>query len=317
MAWIPGGERRTAHAALALLLATALACGSSAPQGTTGGGAVGGGGTGGGTTGGGAVGGGGTGGGGTGGATGGPVCPGADPAPSGYPTCHQNTDCHNVGAFCMLSVPAGCGTCMRATMQCATDADCNSAALVCVPYTIAPGPCTCPPYDGTQCKPACTSTSCAADEQCLASGHCQPLPCTSGYTCTAGLVCKVGDAAADPHGCVPEACTQGYACAAGLVCKVGDAAADAHGCAPEACSQGYTCPAGTTCAASSSADPHGCSPIHCSTTHPCPVNTTCDPAAPGEGCSIRTCTHDAECDCGACVNGACAPHLGVCVTLAG
>jgi hypothetical protein len=85
-----------------------------------------------------------------------------------------------------------------------------------------------------------------------------------------------------------------------------------HGCAPQACAQGYACPAGTTCAAGSYADSHGCSPIHCSAAHPCPVNTDCDPAGPGEGCNIRRCTRDAQCDCGACVNGSCAPQLGVC-----
>jgi hypothetical protein len=222
------------------------------------------------------------------------------------------------GAICNLTVLTGCGTCMRGTMQCTTDADCHSAALVCEPYTIAPGPCTCAPLDGTRCQPACTSTSCAADEQCLPSGHCQPLSCAKGYMCAAGFVCLVGGTGADAHGCAPASCAQAqYTCPAGLVCNAGAAGADAHGCAPQACSQGYTCPSGTTCAASAYADPHGCSPFHCSATHPCPVNTTCDPAAGDQGCNIRMCTDDAECDCGACVNAVCSPHLGICITLTG
>jgi hypothetical protein len=282
-----GGMRSAVGVALAIL-STAVACGPSAPGTAT------------------------TGGGGGTGAPGGPVCPGSDPPPAGYATCRQEADCK--GLSCLQSVPSqpGCGVLMGATTRCASDADCGPGSSVCEPYTVPPGPCTIAPYDGTQCTPPCTSTSCAADQQCLASGHCQPIPCTQGYTCAAGLVCKVGDAAADPHGCAPLPCTQGYTCAAGLVCQP-DPLVDVHGCAPQPCSQGYTCPAGTTCGGSSITDPHGCSPIHCSATHPCPVNTTCNPAGLGDGCTSRRCTHDAECDCGACVSGFCADHVGICV----
>jgi hypothetical protein len=157
------------------------------------------------------------------------------------------------------------------------------AGNVCGP--IVPGSCNCSPT-GKECEPACTSTSCAAGEQCLASGHCQTISCTMGYPCAAGFNCLVGGAGADAHGCAPAPCAQG----------------------------GYVCPAGTTCLAALGADPHGCSPIHCSATQPCPVNMTCDPAAPGQGCKIRRCTGDGDCDCGACVGGTCAPYLGICAS---
>jgi hypothetical protein len=157
---------------------------------------------------------------------------------------------------------------------------------------------------------------CAADMQCLASGHCQPTPCGPGYSCTSDQTCKPGDAAADAHGCIPKSCTNGFMCAADQECSATAAAADAHGCGPRQCTNGYACPTWYNCMAGAGADQHGCTPIPCSSTAPCGVNESCDPTQPGRGCGLRACTSDRDCDCGACVERYCRPSLWVCSTQA-
>jgi hypothetical protein len=213
----------------------------------------------------------------------GPVCPGSSPPASGYPLCRTQTDC-NVGAMCVAEPLPLCDVCLGTSHECTTDADCATANGFCQPTSIAGETCVCGPLTGTQCGPQCTSTSCPTDYQCLADGHCAPTPCTQGYSCATGTTCNASGPTADAHGCAPQLCTAGFQCAAG------------NQCSPTA----------------TGADPHGCAPILCTTNASCGVNFTCTPGAANGGCSPRKCALDSDCDCGACVEGSCAPHLYIC-----
>ena len=215
------------------------------------------------------------------------LCPDTPPPPSGYSTCRNQGDCTG-SKLCMLA-PGFTGCIACGTGGCTKDADC-AADQVCGPS------CFCPALTSAGlalCLQRCTSTSCAKDEVCGASGRCEPAPCTGGFACGVGMACKgnSGPLAADAHGCVPASCsTDGYACPAGYRCTASTMNADAHGCAAGPCDS-----AGAAA---------------------CPPNMECNPATNNykdfRGCSVRTCTKDADCDCGACVVGICAPRIGVC-----
>lgn len=215
------------------------------------------------------------------------ICPDTPPPPSGYSTCRNQSDCTG-SKLCSLA-PTFIGCLFCGTGGCTKDTDC-AADQVCGPS------CFCPVLTasgGRRCVQRCTSTSCAKDEVCGSSGLCEPAPCMGGFACSAGLACKgnSGPLAGDAHGCVPASCsTDGYSCPAGYRCTASTMNADVHGCAAGPCD--------STGAAA------------------CPFNMECNPATNNykdfRGCTIRSCTKDSDCDCGACVVGICAPRVGVC-----
>ncbi len=84
-------------------------------------------------------------------------------------------------------------------------------------------------------------------------------------------------------------------------------------CVPSCADGSAPCDAGETCGASGL-----CVPTPCNAGYTCGVNTSCQvgsPQADDHGCVRKTCTMDADCDCGACVGGACYDGPGVCTFL--
>lgn len=209
------------------------------------------------------------------------VCPGAAPAPAGYPPCRTSADCPRTFDVCAHDPVGGCGV-GPPPPECYADTDCTGGQVCLV---ITPIGCS---GEGSHCIAPCTPTSCAADEACGTNGHCGPKPCTAGYLCATGTVCGPTRAAADAHGCAPASCA----------------------------TDGYQCPTDFRCAASSSADPHGCTAISCTEGYTCPENFDCNPSSTRlHQCDQRACTTDAECDCGACIQNRCEDRLFVCSTL--
>lgn len=208
----------------------------------------------------------------------GAVCPGAAPLSGGMP-CRTQSECPSAAYFCVYEITPSltCGL-GPPPPECQTDGDC-STGLICLP---ASG-CGVPPR---RCMPACTSTSCAADQRCDANGHCTPIACANGgYTCPAALICTDEQGRAkDGHGCAARRCTEGFTCSADRRCMVGQTGADANGCVLIPCPE-----------------------------HACPVNYVCMPGSSAWGCQVKTCTTDGDCDCGVCAGGRCASRAGVCI----
>jgi hypothetical protein len=231
----------------------------------------------------GATGSGGASGGASGGGPGGPYCPGAEPWPEGLEVCREFSDCAGT-SICSRTYPQTvCAACFTPASPCSSDAECGM--MICDPVT---DPCVCTP-GALECQPRCTEGSCDDGTRCGADGRCQAVPCDDGFACGTDERCETGSLEADEHGCVEVSCDEGYACPGGSVCE------------PE------------------SAGAHGCRQLHCSEANAtaCEVNTDCDAPTPGHGCKPRACSTDAECDCGACVLGTCAPRPGACLILPG
>jgi len=205
---------------------------------------------------------------------------------------------------------------------CRTDADCAVGTARCqVPFPTPPNDCgagcACPPAEPVSCSTheECGSGRCFADGPFgvgCATGFCMPScldeGCGEGYACNADRVCEA----------IP--CDVSFSCARGLRCAPNAEHADLHGCEPLPCDEGFTCQAGYACRPD---DPRGvgnagCVVLHCSEAGgpKCPVNSDCRADVGGTGCTVRACEHDEQCDCGACVNGSCAPRPGVCMSLA-
>ena len=213
------------------------------------------------------------------------VCPGAGIPPGA--ACRSSADCPPGNSQCLLNpISAGCGACFPGSEHaCDADTDCGTD-MVCVPV-IETSPCVCNPsgLPGTSCVPKCTATSCNADERCESDGHCRIRPCDDGYDCGSGFVCAAMRLGADAHGCSPATCT-------------GD---------------GYTCPRDFVCAAGQNTDLHGCSEVSCEDGFTCPMNYDCKHgSSASHRCEQRTCSRDADCDCGACIMDLCQPRLFVC-----
>lgn len=119
-------------------------------------------------------------------------------------------------------------------------------------------------------------------------------PCSSAEDCqTGGRFCYSGG----PYWC-------GYACAENeITCQYnGDCGAD-QACVDKGCCGGKCVQMKDRCDAGA---------------YTCPENHDCKPTdgyADVHGCAPRECKGDAECDCGACVNGSCAKTIGYCVPL--
>lgn len=208
------------------------------------------------------------------------VCPGSAPPPTGYRTCRTVADCPNqIGGYvCQHDPVGGCGI-GPPPPACYSDGNCTNGQVCLV---VAPVGCS---GASNHCVPPCTSTSCSTDEVCGTNGHCQPKPCTAGYACPGGTVCGPSRTGADGHGCAPASCS----------------------------TDGYACPADYACTPSPTADAHGCSDVSCTKGFTCPENFDCNPASTAlHQCDRRRCTTDANCDCGACIQGACEDRLFVC-----
>lgn len=138
------------------------------------------------------------------------------------------------------------------------------------------------------------SSECESGESCVPPGAppvcaiCQPVPseCDGDADCGAGEVCV---AVSLPCSCEPVLATLCLAACTEGSCPEGERCEDGH-CRPIHCSEGYACPANT----------------RCETEHP-PVGES-----DAHGCWRLPCASDADCDCGACVNGLCYDGPGFC-----
>lgn len=141
--------------------------------------------------------------------------------------------------------------------------------------------------------------------------------CRSTSECTGGAACVP---AGTPPGCgicqpATRECESRFACDPGYVCveELARCACDGEPssfCRP-VCAEG-SCPEGERCA-------DVCEPIPCDEAYACPANTFCagpdaDPPGPvdAHGCARLGCESDADCDCGACVEGLCQSGPGYC-----
>jgi hypothetical protein len=150
----------------------------------------------------------------------------------------------------------------------------------------------CPIVDCVQ-PPCCVDTlDCVAGSAvCVAPGEafhrcgvCDPQP----GTCTTDTDCQ---GAGPKRICEPITCT----CAGEKVCVPG-------------CATSGACAEGTTCSSSSGR----CEATACASSADCPSLFTCSAGA----CSRKTCTADAACDDGFCVEGRCYGAWGRCELLA-
>jgi hypothetical protein len=164
---------------------------------------------------------------------------------------------------------------------------------------------------------------CGSDAECSAMGP--------NLACMIALPVLCGGIAPQPE------CTQDVDCGAGRICVHGGCgnAACADGCTADSCGASQRCesgrcvptvcdePSGAECGAdfscepaSGNADPRGCVALSCQDgSYTCPVNSDCGAdGADVHGCLHRRCTTAADCDCGSCIAGSCAPHPGACFT---
>lgn len=167
-------------------------------------------------------------------------------------------------------------------VRCATHADCP-------PVMGAPGTqCATEPFT-FECGGPAPVRTCEVDEDCAVDAICVEDGCESTW-CLLGCPDAPCSATQD---CVDKRCVERQCDAEGAApcpdrhsCLLEDPDADARGCVPDACAAGAPCPEGWDCAPGAAADGYGC--VH------------------------RTCSEAADCDCGACVNGLCAPTPGFC-----
>jgi hypothetical protein len=214
------------------------------------------------------------------------ACPGQPEQQGGPGSCRGQADCFG-GAVCRYERPSGagtCGACFQVPNPCSGDASCGSG-MACVPAGDLID-CQCPGQ--STCAPVCTPDSCGEGNVCR-NGHCDIASCvTDGYSCPDGTIC-------DPA-------------------RPGDA----HRCAFLSCeSEGFQCPSERPLCdpAAMFADGHGCRAPTCAEGAQCPINTRCKEVSSAFSCVRLSCTSDAECDCGACVERQCQDRLFVCVTL--
>jgi hypothetical protein len=122
--------------------------------------------------------------------------------------CMSSRDCMRFEQCLPPDVDLGCGIVMKAERACETDGACGTGN-VCVEFMAR-----CADGLSTVCSPACTTSSCAADERCRSDGHCEAVPCTEGFLCAKNFVCTPG-AGADAHGCIRRTCTMVSDCDCG------------------------------------------------------------------------------------------------------
>jgi len=223
-----------------------------------------------------------------------PFCQGAPAAATGQKTCHDDGECGAAGtARCQVpwpatspcGAPSGCACPPAKLIHCANHEECGTGRC----HTEGPFGVGC---STNFCMPSCMETGCGDGFTCDDDRLCAAIACDAGFACPDGTQCARGAPGADVHGCEPLRCDQGYACRDGYVCRPDD---------PRAVQGSY-----------------GCVIVRCDEAGgpECEVNHDCVADAPGTGCTPRPCERDAQCDCGACVNGACAMRTGLCMTFA-
>jgi hypothetical protein len=146
----------------------------------------------------------------------GSLCPGFAQWPSGTALCRVIGECPSGYTDCYFpsQIPDNCtDDYTRPPSDCQVDGDCGSGKVC--EKTIGCG------GTGQTCTPACTPGSCAADETCTNSGHCEAISCTAGYTCPSYASCDPTShfgLVADRHGCLAVSC-EGMPCPANKVCR--------------------------------------------------------------------------------------------------
>ncbi|HEY3493508.1 MAG TPA: hypothetical protein VGK73_02435 [Polyangiaceae bacterium] len=152
------------------------------------------------------------------------------------------------------------------------------------------------------CPPSAYRTYCTLDPP---GPRCRPPMNTCPVACAEGMVCMPYDACGNSQ-CVAQ-CTD-------ETCNGENHCVD-NACVPRPCDEDAAppCPEGFECDAAYTSASNHCRPIACSDGFECPSWTDCGTAAIDHGCGSRACGSDADCgECGYCVEGACAPILGVC-----
>lgn len=184
---------------------------------------------------------------------------------------------------CMTDCRVAYPTCMGGVLT-IVSSECPDAGL----DATIDAPICAPPFASGDCRGTsdCTSAmTCRAPGEPPACGTCVPpiATCVTSADCTAPDVCvfftppcSCGGPASE---CRPSCVTAG--CPADEMCD-----GETGACVPRSCTSGYTCPSHTTCMESKSQDEHGCVRDNCST--------------------------DADCGCGACVEGLCYDDFGTC-----
>jgi hypothetical protein len=178
------------------------------------------------------------------------------------------------------------------------------------------------PYcPGERPAPAGTKT-CTRDEDCGPQGRCYPdgvpdysgmcgvapreiAKCEQDRDCGKHAYC---DHRYEQHGCgevITARCTPKCTPTS---CKPGEVCRKDGFCDVQKCTDGFACQPGWTCdKAGYIHDEHGCRQPACTPTS-CGPNQRCT----GEYCDVKRCASSADCDCGACFNGYCKGHPGVC-----
>jgi len=126
----------------------------------------------------------------------------------GDDTCRSSSECSSPEECATPNDAPVCG------IPCSVDRACTAtscgAGMACEELL---GNC-CGPSDpvSSRCVTACTATSCAAGDRCAASGACEAIPCTEGYTCPTQWRCLAPGAGGDRHGCQRIPCTSDGEC---------------------------------------------------------------------------------------------------------
>ncbi len=227
---------------------------------------------------------------GAGGSVAGGYCAGETPWPAGSATCRTSADCTG-DEMCFADGPPDttgvCGGCLPPDNPCSSDSECGDG--ICGPFD---DPCHCFGGQMGACTSRCTDGSCPDGQRCAANGHCQTVRCDDGWSCAAGERCAVGGLGADAHGCQSIPCSDGWSCPSGWSCEPDGPVRDLHGCRKPDCHD----PGGT----------------------PCAENLVCEASLSSAwGCNMKKCTTVDDCDCGACVDGKCRRHPGVCAVPGG
>lgn len=152
----------------------------------------------------------------------------------------------------------------------------------------------CPAYEpregATECRDAAECAgigSCyAPDTGCCSTSVAAPRVCEVDDDCTGDEICEEYEPT--------DACTFGLGTRCVADCRTGT----------DPCPEGHACD-----------DTGRCTALQCPDAWTCESNFDCDPGAAEadvHGCARRTCSTDGECDCGACVTGACHDGPGAC-----
>lgn len=128
--------------------------------------------------------------------------------------CRSSDDCQGSLECAGPSEPQVCG--IAPNQQCSTDADCFDSFCHAVFDACSPD------GIGSECRPACTETSCGEGLRCGAGGGCEAIPCDEGFACASYQACDPSAAAGGlAHGCVAIVCSDDDACPSDGACVNG------------------------------------------------------------------------------------------------